>query len=162
MIKFSPAWVNNTKCEVIYYFSKENVVNKPKNSFPFSGPKSCKAFKNSMTFDPQSKKQEEKRGRRKKTTKKKQKGKQERKKKKKKAMTFSGGETSFQISFFKFSVMCVCWLVAYRPSNMRVYLRDGSAQTILCAATLRYKLQIKLSISPSHSMLTTGQPVPAL
>ena len=31
----------------------------------------------------------------------------------------------------------VCWLVAYRPSNMRVYLRDGSAQTILCAATLR-------------------------
>ena len=21
----------------------------------------------------------------------------------------------------------VCWLVAYRPSNMRVYLRDGSA-----------------------------------
>ena len=31
----------------------------------------------------------------------------------------------------------VCWLVAYRPSNMRVYLRDGSAQTILRAATLR-------------------------
>ena len=30
----------------------------------------------------------------------------------------------------------VC-LVAYRPSNMRVYLRDGSAQTILRAATLR-------------------------
>ena len=28
-------------------------------------------------------------------------------------------------------------LVAYRPSNMRVYLRDGSAQTILRAATLR-------------------------
>ena len=31
----------------------------------------------------------------------------------------------------------VCWLVAYRPSNMRVYLRDGSAQTVLRAATLR-------------------------
>ena len=31
----------------------------------------------------------------------------------------------------------VCWLVAYRPSNMRVYLRDGSAQTILRATTLR-------------------------
>ena len=31
----------------------------------------------------------------------------------------------------------VCWLVAQRPSNMRVYLREGSAQTILCAATLR-------------------------
>ena len=28
-------------------------------------------------------------------------------------------------------------LVAKRPSNMPVYLRDGSAQTILCAATLR-------------------------
>ena len=27
-----------------------------------------------------------------------------------------------------------CWLVAYRPSNMPVYLRDGSAQTILRAA----------------------------
>ena len=31
----------------------------------------------------------------------------------------------------------VCWLVAKCPSNMLVYLRDGSAQTILCAATLR-------------------------
>ena len=31
----------------------------------------------------------------------------------------------------------VSWFVAYRPSNMRVYLRDGSAQTILRAATLR-------------------------
>ena len=31
----------------------------------------------------------------------------------------------------------VCLFVAYRPSNMRVYLRDGSAQTILRAATLR-------------------------
>ena len=31
----------------------------------------------------------------------------------------------------------VCWLVVYRGSNMQVYLRDGSAQTILRAATLR-------------------------
>ena len=31
----------------------------------------------------------------------------------------------------------VCWLVAQRPSNMLVYLRDGSAQTSVCAATLR-------------------------
>ena len=31
----------------------------------------------------------------------------------------------------------VGWLVAYRPSNMRVYLSDGSAQTILRTATLR-------------------------
>ena len=30
------------------------------------------------------------------------------------------------------------------------------------AAVLRLKLQIKLSISPSHSVLTPGQPVPAL
>ena len=30
-----------------------------------------------------------------------------------------------------------CVLVAERPSNMLVYLRDGSALTILCAATLR-------------------------
>ena len=34
-------------------------------------------------------------------------------------------------------VWFVCWLAAYRPSNMRVYLRDGFAQTILRAATLR-------------------------
>ena len=34
-------------------------------------------------------------------------------------------------------VQFVCLLVAYRPSNRQVYLRDGSAQTILRAATLR-------------------------
>ena len=51
----------------------------------------------------------------------------------------------------------VGWLL-----NIRVYLRDGPAQTILRAATLRQKLQAKLSISPSHSILTPGQPVPAL
>ena len=56
----------------------------------------------------------------------------------------------------------VCWLVVYRPSNMLLYLRDRSAQTILPAATLRRKSQIKLSTSPSHSILTLGQPVPAL
>ena len=28
-------------------------------------------------------------------------------------------------------------LVASCPSNMLVYLRDGSAQTVVCAATLR-------------------------
>ena len=56
----------------------------------------------------------------------------------------------------------VCLLVAERPSNTRVYLRDASAKTTLRAATLRQKLQTKLSISPSHSILTPGQPVPAL
>ena len=61
--------------------------------------------------------------------------------------------------------MTVGWVgfwVAYCPSNMLVYLRDGSVQTILRAATLRYKLQIQLSTSPSHSILTPGRPVPAL
>ena len=53
-------------------------------------------------------------------------------------------------------------LVVQRPSNMRVYLRDGSAQTILRVATLSQKLQTKLSISPGHSILTPGLPVPAL
>ena len=45
---------------------------------------------------------------------------------------------------------------------MPVYLRDGSAQTSVRAATLRYKLQIQLSTSPSHSILTPGRPVPVL
>ena len=31
----------------------------------------------------------------------------------------------------------VAWLVAQRPSSMLVYLRDGSAQTILRASALR-------------------------
>ena len=45
---------------------------------------------------------------------------------------------------------------------MLVCLTDGHAQIILRAATLREKLQIKLSTSPSHSILAPGQPVPAL
>ena len=53
--------------------------------------------------------------------------------------------------------MLVGWL-----HNMLVYLIDGSAQTILRAATLRYKLQIQLSNSPSHSILTPGRLVPVL
>ena len=48
------------------------------------------------------------------------------------------------------------------PSNMLVYLRDGSAKTSLRADTLRQKLQIKFSTSPSHSILTPGRPVPEL
>ena len=55
------------------------------------------------------------------------------------------------------TVLFVCWLL-----NMLVYLKDGSAQAILRAATLRQKLQIQLSTSPSHSILTPGRPVPAL
>ena len=45
----------------------------------------------------------------------------------------------------------VCCLTS---QQMLVYLKDGSAKTILLAATLRQKQQIKLSISPSHSILT--------
>ena len=37
--------------------------------------------------------------------------------------------------------MFVCVLAAQHPSSMRVYLRDGPAQTVLRAATLRKKLQ---------------------
>ena len=42
---------------------------------------------------------------------------------------------------------------------MLVYFRDRSAQAILGGATLRQKLQIQLSTSPSHGILTLGQPV---
>ena len=42
---------------------------------------------------------------------------------------------------------------------MLLYLRDGSAQTTACAATLRQRLQIKLATSPSHSILTLGHSV---
>ena len=54
----------------------------------------------------------------------------------------------------------VCLLIgALRPSN---YASDGSAQTRIRAATVRQNLQIKLSISPSHIILTPSQPVPTL
>ena len=56
----------------------------------------------------------------------------------------------------------VCLLVALRLSNMLVYLSDGSTQTIVRAATLRQNLQVKLSTSPSHSILTPGRLVPTL
>ena len=45
---------------------------------------------------------------------------------------------------------------------MLVYHRDRSAQTTLRAATLRWKVQVKLAIPPRHGILTPGQPVPAL
>ena len=63
-------------------------------------------------------------------------------------------------------IISVCLLVgclfALCPSNMLVYHINRSAHTSVHAATLKQKLLIKLSISPSHSMLTPGQPVPAL
>ena len=45
---------------------------------------------------------------------------------------------------------------------MLVYLRDGPAHTVVRAVALRQKSKIKLAVSPSHSMLTLGQPVPVL
>ena len=64
--------------------------------------------------------------------------------------------------FCKFGTMftrnnVVCWLLNV-PASYYMYLRDGSARTIVP----RLKLQIKLSTSPSHSILTPGRPVPAL
>ena len=66
----------------------------------------------------------------------------------------SGGHCSLQCLFV---VGCLT-----SQQQAIVYLRDGSAQTILRAATLRYKLQIQRSTSPSHGILTPGRPVPAL
>ena len=54
-----------------------------------------------------------------------------------------------------------CWFLNV-PVKTLVYLRDASAQTIFRDATLRLKLQIQLSTSPSHSILTPGRPVRAL
>ena len=55
------------------------------------------------------------------------------------------------------------WVVDCLTSQQHAsYLRDGPAQTSLHAATLRQKLQIKLSTLPSHSILTPDQPVRVL
>ena len=43
-----------------------------------------------------------------------------------------------------------------------MYFKDGSAKTNVRAATLKQKLQIKLSVLPSDSILTPDQPVPVL
>ena len=40
--------------------------------------------------------------------------------------------------------------------------QDRSAETVVGAATLRYNLLIKHAVSPSHSILTLGQPVQIL
>ena len=50
-------------------------------------------------------------------------------------------------------------LLAQHPSNLLVYIRDASAQTFKRAATPRQKMQVKLAISPGHSILAQGQPV---
>ena len=53
-----------------------------------------------------------------------------------------------------------CWCISgLICSDMLVYLR---AQTIVHAATQTQKQQTQLATSPSHSLLTPGQPVLAL
>ena len=51
-----------------------------------------------------------------------------------------------------FGGLFVGCLLAWRPSNMLVYVKDGIAQTIVRATTLRQKLKIRLSVSTSHSI----------
>ena len=45
---------------------------------------------------------------------------------------------------------------------MHTYLKGGSAQTTVRAATLREKVHTNISVSFSPSMLTPGQPVLAM
>ena len=56
--------------------------------------------------------------------------------------------------------MCffVCWLVGCLTSQQHASVSHGR----ICSDTLRQKLQIQLSVSPSHRILTPGQPAPAL
>ena len=52
-----------------------------------------------------------------------------------------------------------CWLLTVNMSQQHA---SAVAETILRAATLRWKRQIKLAISPNHSTLTPGRQVPSL
>ena len=53
------------------------------------------------------------------------------------------------------------WLLNASATG-NAHLRDGSDVIIVRAATLKYELDIKVIISPSHSTLTCGQQVQAL
>ena len=44
------------------------------------------------------------------------------------------------------TVTSISWLAAKRPINMLVYLRDGPAQTIVCADKLRRNVLIQLAL----------------
>ena len=59
-------------------------------------------------------------------------------------------------------ILFIYWLVDLCSRSILVHFKERSAQTSVCAATLTYKLLIKLSILPSHSIMTLGWPVPAL
>ena len=69
----------------------------------------------------------------------------------------SGCSTSMRGSW-RFVCLLVGCLLCLLPQQHG----SVSAQSVVRAATVRFKLQIKLSILPSHSILTRGQPVPAL
>ena len=56
----------------------------------------------------------------------------------------------------------VCSCFGCLTSQQHASVSQGRICSILRAATLRQKLQIQLSTSPSHNILTPGQPVPAL
>ena len=58
--------------------------------------------------------------------------------------------------------MFVGWLLACLTSQHHASVSRGRVYSLLRAATVRQKLPTTLSISPSHSILTPGQPVPAL
>ena len=50
------------------------------------------------------------------------------------------------------------WLLSV-PATCSVYIRNESSRSMSCVASVRKRLQTKLVISPSHSILTQGQPV---
>ena len=55
----------------------------------------------------------------------------------------------------------VCLLVGCLTSQQHASVSQGRICSILRGATLRWNLRIKLSIRPSHNILTPRQPVPA-
>ena len=69
-------------------------------------------------------------------------------------------ETSKTV-FYRSWSMTVSWLLN-TPATYKVYIMHGSPWMSTCAATVIRKSQIRLAISHGHSMLTLGQPVPAL
>ena len=61
----------------------------------------------------------------------------------------------------RITCLLVGWLVNVPATCLCISGTDLHRQ-FLRAATLRWKLHVKLSTSPSHSLLTPGRPVPAL
>ena len=74
--------------------------------------------------------------------------------------------SSISVSDFVTGVMCLTkrgLYVGCLMSHQHAFVSQRRiAQTMARAATLRWKLHIKICTSPSHSMLTPGQPTPVL